>query len=83
MVTVAAVNRPVECALTIIMKLLVIEDEKDLSESICTYLGKEQFICETAYDYRAAVEKIHKDEYACIILDIMLPYGSGMDLLKP
>ncbi|MFI5131325.1 MAG: response regulator transcription factor [Chitinophagales bacterium] len=64
------------------MKLLVIEDEKDLSDSICSYLGKEQFICETAYDYRMAMEKIHMNEYACIILDIMLPFGSGMDLLK-
>ncbi len=64
------------------MKLLVIEDEKDLSDSICAYLGKEQFICETAYDYRMAIEKIHANEYACIILDITLPYGSGMDLLK-
>ena len=64
------------------MKLLIIEDEKDLSDSICTYLGKEQFICETAYDYNLAIEKIHISEYACIILDITLPYGSGMDLLK-
>lgn len=64
------------------MKLLVIEDEKDLSDSICSYLGKEQFICETAYDYHTAIEKIHADDYACIILDIMLPFGSGMDLLK-
>jgi DNA-binding response OmpR family regulator len=63
------------------MKLLVIEDERDLSESICTYLGQEQFICETAYDYDAAMEKIHLNEYACIILDIMLPKGSGIDLL--
>lgn len=63
------------------MKLLVIEDEKDLSESICAYLEKEQFICETAYDYHTAMEKIHLNEYACIVLDIMLPGGSGMDLL--
>ena len=64
------------------MKLLVIEDEQDLSESICDYLGKEQFICETAYDYQAASEKIHLNNYACIILDIMLPHGSGIDLLQ-
>ena len=64
------------------MKLLVVEDEKDLSDSICTYLGKEQFICETAHDYPTAVEKIHSEEYACIILDIMLPFGNGMDLLR-
>lgn len=64
------------------MKLLVIEDEKDLSESICSYMSREQFICETAYDYDSAKEKIHLNEYACIILDIMLPYGNGIDLLK-
>jgi DNA-binding response OmpR family regulator len=64
------------------MKLLIIEDEKDLSDSICAYLGKEQFVCETAYDYHTASQKIHLNEYACIILDIMLPNGSGMDLLK-
>jgi DNA-binding response OmpR family regulator len=64
------------------MKLLVIEDERDLSQSICDYLGKEQFICETAYDYRVASEKIHLNDYACIILDIMLPNGSGIDLLQ-
>jgi DNA-binding response OmpR family regulator len=63
------------------MKLLVIEDEKELSDSICTYLSSEQFTCETAYDYHSAVNKIHINEYACIILDITLPHGSGLDIL--
>jgi DNA-binding response OmpR family regulator len=63
------------------MKLLVIEDEKELSDSICTYLTSEQFTCETAYDYHSAVNKIHINEYACIILDITLPHGSGLDIL--
>ena len=64
------------------MKLLIIEDEKDLSDSICAYLEREQFICETAFDYHTASEKIHLNDYACIILDLMLPYGNGMNLLK-
>jgi DNA-binding response OmpR family regulator len=64
------------------MKLLIIEDERDLSDSICAYMEKEQFICETAFDYHTANEKIHLNEYACIVLDIMLPHGSGLDLLK-
>lgn len=42
------------------MKLLVVEDEKKLSDSICAYLGSEQFACEAAYDYPAALEKIAK-----------------------
>ena len=65
-----------------VMKILVIEDEKQLSASICEYLSSEQFITETAYDFNAAIEKISLYDYACIILDITLPYGSGLDILK-
>ena len=64
------------------MKLLVIEDEKELSDSICVYLNSEQFSCEAAYDYPTALEKVVINEYACIILDITLPRGSGLDILK-
>lgn len=64
------------------MKLLIIEDEKELSESIKKYLASEKFICETAYDYHTAMEKIHINEYACILLDITLPNGNGLDILK-
>ncbi len=64
------------------MKVLVIEDEKELSKSICQYLSSEQFITETAYDYYSALEKISLYDYACIILDITLPNGSGLDILK-
>lgn len=64
------------------MKILVVEDEKELSRSICAYLSNEQFVCEQAFDFAAAVEKISLYDYACIILDITLPDGSGMDILK-
>lgn len=64
------------------MKLLVIEDEKALSKSICDYLNGEHFKCETAYDFDAALEKISLYDYACIILDITLPGGSGLQLLE-
>ncbi len=64
------------------MKLLIIEDEPGISESICTYLNNENFICETAFDYATASEKISLYEYACIILDISLPDGNGLYLLK-
>jgi DNA-binding response OmpR family regulator len=64
------------------MKILIVEDEKDLSQSICTYLSGEQFNCEQAFDYKTAVEKIFLYEYACIILDITLPGGSGIDILQ-
>jgi DNA-binding response OmpR family regulator len=64
------------------MKILIIEDEKELSDSISKYLTSEQFTCEAAYDYHAALEKIHLNEYSCVILDITLPQGNGLDLLK-
>jgi DNA-binding response OmpR family regulator len=64
------------------MKILIIEDERKLADNISTYLSGEQFSCEVAYDYYTAIEKIHVYEYACIILDITLPNGSGLDILK-
>jgi DNA-binding response OmpR family regulator len=67
---------------TLSMKVLIIEDEKALSESIFAYLHSEHYTCETAADYRSAIEKIDMYEYACIILDITLPGGSGLDILK-
>ncbi len=64
------------------MKVLIIEDEKALSDSIFTYLNSEQYICEIAGDYHSAMTKIGQYDYACIILDINLPGGSGLDILK-
>jgi len=64
------------------MKILVIEDERDLAQSICSYLANEQFICEYASDFPTASEKIALYDYACIILDISLPGGNGIDLLR-
>jgi DNA-binding response OmpR family regulator len=64
------------------MRILIVEDEKEISSSICDYLESEQFFCETAVSYRSAIEKISLYEYACILLDIGLPGGSGLDLLQ-
>src|SRR5438309_8668060 len=65
------------------MKILIIEDEKELSQSMCDYLAnEEQFICEKAFDFRTAMEKISLYDYACIILDIGLPDGNGLEILS-
>jgi DNA-binding response OmpR family regulator len=64
------------------MKLLIIEDEKEISDSISQYFAGEDFLCDVAYDYHSALEKIHLNEYVCIILDITLPHGNGLDILK-
>jgi len=63
------------------MKLLVVEDEVDLLEVIRQSLEKENYLVETAGSYALALEKIVSYEYDCILLDIMLPDGTGLDLL--
>ena len=64
------------------MKILLVEDEKELLEAISVSLVKEHFIVETAVDYPTALEKILVYDYDCILLDIMLPGGSGLQLLE-
>ncbi len=64
------------------MKILIIEDETELSKSIATYLKSENYICETAGDFHKAIEKTELYEYDCILLDITLPGGSGLEILR-
>ena len=64
------------------MKILIIEDEEGLRESIEEYFSEDGNICETAANYPAALSKISVYRYDCILLDITLPGGSGMDILK-
>ena len=64
------------------MKILLVEDEEDLAGSISEYLNRNDFICEKAGDIGQALEKIELYKYDCVLLDLMLPDGSGFDLLK-
>ncbi len=64
------------------MKLLIIEDEKELSDNIVNYLHNEDYICEQAFTYNEATMKVGVYEYDCILLDLMLPGGSGLDVLR-
>jgi len=64
------------------MKILIIEDEVELLKSMVTYMRSENYVCETAADYNTARQKIESYNYDCILLDISLPGGSGLGLLK-
>lgn len=64
------------------MKVLVIEDEKELRKSIMTFLDQEGYLCESAGDYEEAEEKLGTYEYDCLIVDINLPGGTGLDLIR-
>lgn len=64
------------------MKILIIEDEPSLREVMQRALEQERYIVETAATYAQADARIAAYSYDCILLDIMLPDGSGLRLLE-
>jgi len=64
------------------LKILIIEDEEGLRESIEEYFSEAGNICETASSYQSAMAKINLYSYDCILLDITLPGGNGINILK-
>lgn len=64
------------------MKILIVEDDQDLREITTRSLEKERYVVSQAPDYRTALQKVEDYDYDCILLDIMLPDGNGLDLLK-
>lgn len=64
------------------MKILIIEDEVLLAQSISDYLSGEQYLCEIAVNYAQAIEKTELYDYDCILLDLMLPGGDGLSILE-
>jgi DNA-binding response OmpR family regulator len=64
------------------MNLLIVEDQKELSNSIISYLSNGNYTCESVYDYHSAFEKVCIYNYSCVVLDLCLPYGNGLDILK-
>jgi len=63
------------------MKILIVEDEPSLNESIVLYLKNEGFICEAVLSYLAASQRLNDYAYDVIVVDIMLPDGNGLDLI--
>lgn len=64
------------------MKLLIIEDELSLQELMTKALKKEGYVVENATDCRTALDKLAGYSYDCVLLDINLPDGSGLDILR-
>lgn len=64
------------------MKLLIVEDEPSLREIMVRTLRGERYVVEEAADYASALAKLEDYDYDCILLDIMLPGGSGLRLLE-
>lgn len=64
------------------MKILVIEDERELQQIILESLKKEQYVVEIASTFKEGEDKLVGFDYDCVLLDIMLPDGNGIDLLR-
>lgn len=63
------------------MKILIIEDERELSNNIVTYLSSDNYLCEQAFNFQEAINKIVLYSYDCILLDLNLPGGDGLKIL--
>ncbi len=64
------------------MKVLIIEDEPVLSKSMVAHLSSQQYLCACAMNYPDAIEKAELYHYDCIVLDLMLPGGDGLQILR-
>lgn len=64
------------------MKLLIVEDEKELAASIVSYIENEGYIFDVAFDFDKADEYLNLNQYDCALVDIMLPDGSGLDVIR-
>ena len=64
------------------MKILIIEYEPSLRELIQRSLEKERYVVEAAADFQSGLRKIEDYDYDCVLLDIMLPDGNGLNLLE-
>lgn len=62
--------------------ILLIDDDKELSELLQEYLSSEGFNVTAAYDGEQALEMARDNQYAAMILDVMLPRHNGFDVLK-
>jgi DNA-binding response OmpR family regulator len=64
------------------MKILLIEDEPDLAQSIVNLLSREGYSVEWVNNFQEAVVRIEQSLYDCLLIDISLPDGSGLRIVK-
>lgn len=64
------------------MKILLIEDDKEISDMLKNFLITENFEVVTAFDGENACRKFLSDEYSLVLLDLMMPKKDGMEVMK-
>lgn len=66
----------------VIMKVLVVEDHDELAQNVYAYLTKEGYICEISDSFESAMAKLGGFKYDVMVLDLMLPDGNGLEILR-
>lgn len=64
------------------MKVLIVEDEKDLLDLMTRYMKREGYVCEVAHNFQEGYKKINNHEYDCAVIDLNLPGGNGLRLVE-
>lgn len=64
------------------MRILLVEDDPEISGMLETFLTTDNFEVTTAFDGESACEKFAKDEYSLVLLDLMIPKKSGMEVMR-
>lgn len=64
------------------MQILIVEDEVPLMDSMVSYLEMEGFKCERAGDYHSALTMLDMHDYICMLIDLNLPDGDGLNLVR-
>ena len=64
------------------MRILVVEDEESLADLVKTRLTKEKFLVDVSLDGEEGLYNALSDIYDLVILDVMLPYVNGFEILK-
>ncbi len=64
------------------MKILLAEDEKDMSAALCAILEHSGYSVEAVYDGLSALQRAQQSTYDCLIFDIMMPHLDGVEALR-
>ena len=64
------------------MKILIVEDERQLSDNIVKFLSADDYLCEQTFTVSDALMRVSVYKYDCVLIDLMLPDGNGLDVLR-
>lgn len=63
-------------------KILIVDDEKEITNGLCLFLKKEGYEVSAAFDGKQALQKIKDDDPDIVILDLMMPKLNGFEVLE-